>query len=189
MKRLILIMSVALILIGANVKAGDKAKDSKSMSDVIGEIKTDRQIKEEGIIDAPVKDVWNAWTTTDGITKWLVAKAKIELKIGGSYEVYFSPDAPAGSRGSEGCHVLSFLPMQMLSFEWNAPPAVPELRNAGMRNWVVVQFEDIGDDRTRIVLTHMGWGEGQHWDKCFSYFTNAWPNVIKACRDYFGEEG
>src|SRR4030042_32410 len=90
----------------------------------------------------------DAWTTSKGAEAFFAPRANIKLGIGGSYELFFDLDAPEGSRGSEGMKILSFLPMEMLSFDWNAPPQYPTVRR-GQHTWVVVQFHPIGSNKTR----------------------------------------
>jgi uncharacterized protein YndB with AHSA1/START domain/uncharacterized protein YciI len=150
---------------------------------------TGRSIDLETVIPAPIDSVWQAWTTSDGFKSFLVADARVELRVGGPFELYFAEDSPPGLRGSEGCHILSYIPGRLLSFEWNAPPSIPNLRNANMRNWVVVFFEAVSPVETRLKLHHLGWGEGEDWDACFAYFAKAWPFVLEACRKRFaGDE-
>jgi len=94
--------------------------------------------------------------------------------------LYFDLQAPKGSQGGEGCRVLSFLPMEMLSFEWNAPPEFPTVRKEQMRRhtWVVLQFYPIAKDQTKVRLAHLGWREGEEWEKVFQYFLRAWDIVL-----------
>jgi uncharacterized protein YndB with AHSA1/START domain len=87
-----------------------------------------RVIRKEVKVNASVEKAWKAWTTSEGAATFFAPKARIELTLGGRYELYFDLEAPKGSQGGEGCRVLSFLPMEMLSFEWNAPPEFPEVR-------------------------------------------------------------
>ena len=64
----------------------------------------------------------------------------------------------------------------MLSFEWDAPPHLPEVRRH--RNWVVVELEAFGPEQVQITLTHLGWLEGEQWEQAFAYFQDAWDVVI-----------
>ena len=139
-----------------------------------------RVIRKEVKVNAPIEKVWNAWTTKDGATTFFAPKAKIELTPGGPYELFFDLQAPEGSRGGEGCRVLSFLPMEMLSFEWNAPPEFPGVRKQQMQKhtWVVVQFSPLAKDQVKVRLTHLGWREGEEWEKVFQYFSRAWDVVL-----------
>jgi uncharacterized protein YndB with AHSA1/START domain/uncharacterized protein YciI len=146
---------------------------------------TDRMITVKADVPASRADVWRVWTTSEGMKSFLVEDAHIELRVGGPFELYFDAQAAPGLRGSKGCHILSYIPERMLSFEWNAPPSIPNLRNANTRNWVVVFFEEKSDHDTSITLHHLGWGEGEDWDACFQYFSKAWPYVLEACRKHF----
>lgn len=151
-------------------------------------------IRVSGVVHAPVEEVWKAWTTNEGLQAFLVEGSDVELKPGGPYEIYFSMSAPEGSRGSETCKVLSYLPQQMLSFEWNAPP---KFEHARFRHtWVVLNFESLGAERTRVELTHLGFAEhaAEHpdheaeWKEVRAYFTNAWPYVMNALVEHFASE-
>ncbi|MCP4684446.1 MAG: SRPBCC domain-containing protein [bacterium] len=148
----------------------------------------DRRIDLETTVNASADDVWKLWTTSEGMKAFLVEEAHIDLEPGGPYEVYFDKTAPEGSRGSEGCRILSYLPNEMLSFSWNAPPTIPALRQLGPCTWVVVRFISQGDKKTQVKITHLGIMEGSEWDKYLEYFTNAWPMVLKACKKHFAVE-
>ena len=136
-----------------------------------------RTIRKEVTVNASLEAVWDAWTTAKGAVTFFAPKAIINLAIGGSYELFFNVDAPRGSQGSEGLKILSFLPMEMLSFDWNAPPQYPTVRR-DQHTWVVVQFDSIGSNKTRVRLTHIGWKEGDEWHKVFQYFKRAWDVVL-----------
>lgn len=143
-----------------------------------------RMLRKEATVTASARDVWRAWTTTEGVKTFFAPEAHIEMRVGGPYEVYFDPSAPEGQRGSEGCRVLSFLPGEMLSFSWSAPPKFPEIRNK--HTCVVVRFEDLGGGRVRVRLCHHGWGEGEQWDQVYAYFDRAWSYVLGNLEKRFG---
>ena len=140
--------------------------------------RSDRHLEKEVIVKAPIEQVWSAWTTSKGLAAFFAPKSNIDLAIGGAFELYIQPDAPEGSRGCEGCTVLSYDPMQMLSFSWNAPPSIPGLRDASIRSHVVLYFDDLHDGRVKVTLRHLGFVEGEDWDKCLAYFDRAWPYVL-----------
>ncbi|MFC1569783.1 SRPBCC domain-containing protein [bacterium] len=137
-------------------------------------------------VKANLKDVWEAWTTEAGIKTFLAPACTIELHPDGQYEIYFNPEAPQGERGGEGLKVLSVQPMEMFSFTWNAPPALSEVRN--QRTHVIVRFMAEGD-RTRVTLTHDGWGSGGEWDMAFDYFQKAWKDIVMPRLKYRFEYG
>jgi PTH1 family peptidyl-tRNA hydrolase len=146
----------------------------------------ERRIRKQVVVPAPVEQVWDAWTTTDGARAFFAPEANIELREDGPYELYFRPDAPPGERGAEGCKVISFEAPNRLSFTWNAPPEIPEVRR-GEPTRVDVALRPAGRDRTRVALTHSGWGEGAAWDEAYAYFDRAWGKVLDDLRARFAD--
>lgn len=96
--------------------------------------------------------------------------ASIDLEIGGRYEWLFD-----GKIGSNGCQVLSYIPDRMISFSWNAPPGQAARER---RAWVVVETEALAPERTRVRITHLGFGQGPDWDETYAYFDAAWDRVL-----------
>ena len=135
-----------------------------------------RVIRGEVVVDGGVDAVWDAWTTAGGVRSFFAPDCKVELRVDGPYEMFFDLEAPPGKRGGEGMRILAFQPGRMLSFTWNAPPDLPNVR--GHKTHVVVRMQPIDSGRTRVILTHDGWGEGEEWDKAFAYFTRAWTEIV-----------
>lgn len=139
--------------------------------------KVDRRIiHRETKVNLDIDQVWTDFTTNQGIQSFLSSGSNIELKIGGPYEIYFDMNAPEGLRGSEDCHILSFITNKMLSFEWNAPPQFSSERL--MRTQVIIFFYETKDKQVKISLYNHGYGVGENWENVFEYFNNAWGYVL-----------
>ncbi len=138
-----------------------------------------KKIVKSTLVSQPVNTVWKRWTTHEGLMSFLGRDNKIELKPNGAFEIYFMLDNPYGERGSEGCKVLSLLPERFLSFSWNAPPHFEEVRNSDYKTWVVVEFQSLSNEQTKVVLTHLGWPDDERWFPVFDYFEEAWDIVMK----------
>lgn len=136
----------------------------------------ERVLRAEVVVNGPVGEVWRAWTTSDGARTFFAPGARIEPRVDGAYEIYFRPEAPAGLRGTEGMRILAFEPEKRLAYTWNAPPEIPEIR--GQRTQVIVELEALGAERTRVCLTHLGWGRGEAWDRAYAYFDRAWGAIV-----------
>jgi uncharacterized protein YndB with AHSA1/START domain len=70
-----------------------------------------------------------------------------------TYEIQFDPKDKRS--GTKGLKILSYAPEEMLSFQWNAPPEFPDVRNGG--TWVVVEMRPIDAYMTHVTVTHLGW--------------------------------
>lgn len=139
-----------------------------------------RLLTVEAVVPAPIQQAWDAWTTDAGVVSFGPGAAKIEPRVGGAYEWYFLPDAPEGSRGSEGCRIMALKPLEVISFTWNAPPSIGTLREAQARSQVSVYFEEVSTRRTRVRLVQFMPEEGPDWDQYRAYFQRAWPRVMKS---------
>jgi uncharacterized protein YndB with AHSA1/START domain/uncharacterized protein YciI len=144
---------------------------------------SDRILKKYIIVPASIDEVWKRWTTTEGVNQFFSQNARVELRIGGPFEIYFDMSAPYGLRGSENCRILSFMPQKMLSFEWNAPPKFDDLRYQYTR--IVLEFSDIDSNQTRVDFTQLGWGKGEEWDAVYDYFDSAWDYVLDNLKKSF----
>jgi uncharacterized protein YndB with AHSA1/START domain len=135
-------------------------------------------------INAPVADVWKAWTTAEGIESFFAPKAaKVDPVPGGAFELWFGVNNPEGSRGSEGCLVHSVKPMEQFVFEWNAPPENPTIRR--LRTLVYLDFVPLPNNQTQVTLRNFGYGTGAEWAKNKAYFESAWPAVMGSLEKRF----
>lgn len=63
----------------------------------------------------------------------------------------------------------------LLTVQFPMPAALAEL--SAQRTVLTLTFEARGG-RTRVTLTHAGFGRGAAWDKALDYFTRGWPSVL-----------
>lgn len=145
----------------------------------------DRVLRAELTIDAPAPAVFQAWTTREGIRSWFAPDGDVADRVDGPYAIYFDPDAPPGHRGADGMRILQLEPPRRFAFTWNSPETWPELRR--QRTIVIVDLEPLSGDRTRMTLTHLGWGHGAEWDEVYHYFDKAWrasvlPRLVERFR-------
>lgn len=136
----------------------------------------ERALQHEVVIAATPEQAWAAWTTRDGITAFFAPDAVIEPRVGGAFHIHIDPTAPAGEKGADDMRFMALQPPRMLSFDWNAPPSLPEAR--AQRTFVVVRLEPVDAGHTRVRLHHTGWGDGGQWDQAYAYFDRAWPRVL-----------
>lgn len=136
----------------------------------------ERSINCEIEINASIEELWKSWTTTEGVKSFFAPDSKINLKIYGEYEMYFLPEAESGSRGGEDCKILAYQEKEFLSFTWNAPPHLPNVRL--QKTVVIIRFTKLAEDLSKVTLTHIGWGNGEEWDQAFEYFSKAWSNTV-----------
>ena len=172
------VMWCSLTIAGTAATAKDKAGDGRIM-------------RKEVTIKCSIDDLWQAWTTSEGIASFFSPGSRIELEPGRPYEMFMAMAKPdeSGGRGSEGCKTLGLIPKEMLSFEWNFPPKVKALRNAHEKTFVVLRFIDLGDGRVKVKFAQLGWKKGKDWDEGYAYFDAAWGHVLENLKKTLEKKG
>ena len=110
---------------------------------------TDREIHIERVFNAPRARVWQAFTDPKIVTQWwgrgnkLVIE-RMEVERGGHWRyVEHTPDGP---HGFEGRYREVTPPLRLVqTFEWDGMPGYVMIET--------INFEDLGDGRTRVVTT------------------------------------
>ena len=140
------------------------------------ESRSERVLEGQAVVPAAIHEVWNAWTTDQGVRSFFGPGSNVQLRVDGPYEIFFMPDAEPGMKGGDGMKVLAFQEPVMLSVTWNAPPSLPQARK--QRTHVTIRLGEIDGATTRVTIHHDGWGDGGEWDKAFEYFDSAWNDVV-----------
>ncbi|MGH2551350.1 MAG: SRPBCC family protein [Thermomicrobiales bacterium] len=97
-----------------------------------------RQLHFARVLDAPLAKVWEAVTTSEGVSGWF-SKAEVDLRDGGSFALDFTQYGA----GVSVCKILKLEPPRVVEF------------NFGDHEDDVVRFELFADgDRTLFVLTN-----------------------------------
>ncbi len=146
----------------------------------------ERAVTKQVVVAAPIEAVWQAWTTRAGIVSFMAPAAEIDARVGGAFHIHFNPYGEPGQKGADDMRYMALQPPTMLSFDWNAPPHLAQVRQ--QRTFVVVRLKALAPDATQVTLTHTGWGDGGEWDLTYSYFDRAWGTVLGNLRKRF-EQG
>jgi uncharacterized protein YndB with AHSA1/START domain len=124
---------------------------------------SDRVLIIELTIPAPRADVWQAFSTSEGLSTWLTPDAVVDLRPGGEWTAHF----PGGSTG--GGTIISFIPEQEIVLSALAPDKFPNVRAARTR--ADFTFTAHGNE-TIVRLTQTGWQSGPEWDAAYEYLAS-----------------
>lgn len=121
--------------------------NADATSDLTVSLPSDREIRTERILNAPLDKVWRAYSEPELLKQWWgrgnkVDIEKFEFERGGHWRLVEHSDG--GTHGFEG-RIREIVPKQRIvqTFEWD-----------GMPGHVLVDtatFEDMGDGRTKVV--------------------------------------
>jgi len=127
-------------------------------------------------IPAPCAAVWEAFTTSAGLSTWLTPGAVVDLRPGGEWTAHF----PGGSTG--GGTIVSFIPEQEIVINALAPDQFPTVR--AQRTHARFTFEAHGDS-TIVRLTQTGWKDGPEWDKAYEYLASGNAQLLATLHHRF----
>ena len=138
-------------------------------------------------LEAPVGEVWRAWTDPETLTKWFSPHANIEPRLGGAYELFFDPTNHE-HQCTRGCRITSFEPEERLSFSWRGPDKLHHVMDpCEPQTHVHVSLKERGAG-TEVAIVHDGWGEGEDWKAAREWHQRAWEQVTRSLERHLNEE-
>jgi uncharacterized protein YndB with AHSA1/START domain len=130
----------------------------------------ERVLRHEVDVPAPLADVWNAMTTSEGIRSFIAPVTLVELKSGGCYCTNYTPGTHIGDKGTISNRVLSYIPQQMLSAKINLVDIFPPQPRAENSLFLVLEFSARDPQSTHVKASLLGFGTGEQWDKVYKFF-------------------
>jgi uncharacterized protein YndB with AHSA1/START domain len=129
----------------------------------------------EAVVEGPVADVWDAFTTKKGAESWMVAHADIDLRIGGKMRTHYDARGKLGDSKTIENTILSFDPQRMLSIRNTKAPEGFAHADVFQKTWTVVYFEKMGANRTKVTIVGLGYGTDEASQKVRAHFD--WGNA------------
>jgi uncharacterized protein YndB with AHSA1/START domain len=130
----------------------------------------DNRLVHEAVVNAPLDQVWAAYTTKAGLESWMVAHAEIDLKIGGRMKTRYDPKGTVDDPKAIENTILSYEPMRMLSFKVTKAPQGFPFPSAITNMWTVVYFEAQGEKATRVREVSLGFSSDDESKRMREFF-------------------
>lgn len=138
------------------------------------EPRAQRVLEHEVVLDAPVAEIWDLWTTAEGLRSWMAPFVRVDLRPGGKIESNYDPSAQAGDEGNIHLEILAYDPRRMLCLRGVVPDMFPQAQAEGRDLWSVTTFEPAAcGTATRLTMRGHGYGEGGDWDRMYRFFEAA----------------
>lgn len=135
---------------------------AQSPGKVTSQAAPDKALILEITVPASRAAVWQAFTTSAGLSTWLTSGAVVDLRPGGEWTAHF----PGGKTG--GGTIISFVPQEEIVLSAMAPEQFPTVR--AERTRAQFHFEAKGES-TIVRLVQTGWKNGKEWDQAYEYLT------------------
>jgi hypothetical protein len=178
-----IIATLALLLTIGSVSASAQEIFDTSYTTHTGE----RVLRIESTIPVSVNEVWAAFTTEKGLASWVAPVVKLDLRVGGALSTNYDKNALIGSPGTIRLPILNYLEREMITFKVNLNDSLSKKAQAEDKNLQeIVQIVDLGNGRSKVISSMIGWGEGKEWDEIYRFFAkgNRWTyeQLIKAMK-------
>lgn len=139
----------------------------------------------ERVVAAPLDSVWHAFTTTAGIESWMAPHAAFDLRIGGTMQSVYAPEAILGDASTIENTILAYEPKRMLSMKVSKAPANFPFPNAIRTMWWVIYFEPVDAQSTRVREVSMGFGPDAESQQMRQFFDRGNAATMAALQKRF----
>ena len=129
------------------------------------------------VVPADKIEVWKLFTTDKGLEKWIAPVVKTNMKIGGWIRTNYDKTKTTEDTTAIQLDIINYLDSEMLTLKVNLNENFPQqARNEDKNLQEIIQFIDIGKGNIKIISTMVGWGQGNDWDKAYTFFEkgNEW---------------
>jgi uncharacterized protein YndB with AHSA1/START domain len=143
----------------------------------------DKIIYQTATLPCDAARAFEMFTVNGELEKWLTARADVEARLGGKYELFWNPDEPEFD-STVGCRVTAFAPGRLLAFEWKGPKQYSDFMNeCRPLTHVTVAFVPAGEGGkpvTEVHLVHTGWRATPEWEEAREWFVRNWEGAFGA---------
>lgn len=115
----------------------------------------------EGFINAPSTEVWRLFTTSEGYEALGVAKAEVDLRVGGTVRTHYDPKGTLGDAETIVNEILAYEPERMLAMRIQKAPASFPFQQAKEGTWSVIYFTKSGEDMTHVRIVGLGYRDDE----------------------------
>ena len=144
----------------------------------------ERILVETVVVDAPVAEVWRAYTTDEGYASWAAPKARIDLRVGGTIRTQYDPESEIGDPGTNTLHIVNYVPERVLTLRAELSANWPEvMQQDAERLTNVILFEALSPTRTRIESYGLGYGDRPEYEGLLGFFLEANRGLYATLKD------
>jgi uncharacterized protein YndB with AHSA1/START domain len=139
----------------------------------------------QGIVDAPVEDVWKVFATSDGYTVLGPALADVDLRIGGTIRSRYRSDGMLGDSETIENTILAYEPPTMMALRIAKTPQSFPFKNAWKSTWTVISLAPVDAGKTLVRVASLGYGADEESAAMRSFFEAGNQSVIDRVRQHF----
>ena len=139
----------------------------------------------EGIIPAPIDEVWKVFATSEGYRALGPALAEVDLRVGGVIRSRYRADGVLGDAETIENVIVDYRAPVMIAIRISKTPASFPFKEAWKNTWTVITLTPT-DDGTHLRTTSYGYGADEESLAMRRFFERGNQQTIDTLRRHFG---
>jgi uncharacterized protein YndB with AHSA1/START domain len=139
----------------------------------------------EGVVPAPIDEVWKVLTTSEGYTALGPALAEVDLRVGGTIRSRYRADGVLGDSETIENLILAYEPPRMIALRIQKPPATFPFKEAWKNPWTVLTLTPV-EGGTHMRAVSLGYGTDEESLAMRRFFEAGNRQTIETLRRHFG---
>jgi uncharacterized protein YndB with AHSA1/START domain len=182
MKKLILTFVITL-LVTFSLLAQEQPKRVSSTID--STYQDELVLIQEFTVDAPINQVWDAYTTKEGWENWSVPLAEVEFKIGGTIKTNYNPNGQIGDSTTIVTNIINYVPFQLLTLQAEITDNFPEFMKKEAKNFYnVIYFDEVQTGQTKVKSFGIGYRNTPKYMNLMNFFIPANEKTLMRLIEY-----
>jgi uncharacterized protein YndB with AHSA1/START domain len=140
----------------------------------------------EGVVPAPIEDVWRVLSTSEGYTALGPALAEVDLRVGGVIRSRYRSDGALGDSETIENLILAYEPPTMIALRIQRVPASFPFKEAWRKPWTVMTLTPLDASNTHLRVASLGYGTDAESLAMRRFFEAGNQQTIDTLRRHFG---
>ena len=139
------------------------------------------------VIPATMKQVWDAFATTEGAAAWVAPLVHVDFRLGGIWESSYNAAAKIGDPGNIQNRFVSYRPPYMISMQVaRTPPGFPHADVLTKEIVTVLEFKELGPKEVEVTESMVGFrANDKGHETILGFFRQGNAEALTALRKRF----
>ena len=144
-------------------------------------------LRHEVVVEGRLQDVWNLFTTVEGLRSWITPVAFIDFKEGGIMETSYDPNAKQGDPQNIKAKFLKIQPLKQFQSKNVQVPAGNPYGDVLQQLINTVAMEEVAPGKVKVTIAMAGWDDSDQHAQVRTFFEggNTWycKRLIKRMKE------
>ena len=141
----------------------------------------------EGVVDAPLAEVWRVFSTAQGYKNLGVAQVDMDFRPGGLIRTHYDPKGQLGDEGTIVTEILAYDPGHSITTRIARPPKGFPFPTAYKTVWTVVTLTDAGSGHTHLREAMVGFDATAESQAMRAFFERGNATVLEELQRHYAK--